>query len=109
MYSINFTQAADDCLNEIASFNTHRLGKEGAWDLADSLVDDIMVTLSEQPLMYPICSQLADYGLGYRERVDDRGFRVIFLVSGDRVNVLLILHQRQSIQDALVRHLLAYR
>lgn len=109
MYSTNFTQAANDCLQEIASFNAHRLGKEGAWELADSLVDDIEANLSEQPLMYPICSQLADYGLGYRERIDDRGFRAIFSVNGNRVDVLLILHQRQSIQDALLRHLLAYR
>lgn len=109
MYSTNFTQAAIDCLHEIASFNAYRLGKEGAWDLADSLIDDINSNLSEQPFMYPICSQLADYGLGYRERIDDRGFRSIFSVNGDRVDVLLILHQRQSIQDALLRHLLAYR
>lgn len=109
MYSTNFTQAANDCLQEIVSFNAHQLGKEGAWELADSLVDEIEANLSEQPLMYPICSQLADYGLGYRERIDDRGFRTIFSVKGDRVDVLLILHQRQSIQDALLRHLLAYR
>lgn len=109
MHSTNFTQAAIDCLQEIESFNAYRLGKEGASELTDTLIDDIVAHLSDQPLMYPICAQLADYGLGYRERIDDRGFRAIFSVAGERVDVLLILHQRQSIQDALLRHLLAYR
>lgn len=109
MYQVKITQTAIDCALDIEDFNTPRIGRDEAQALAFSLIDDAEVHLSESPQRFRVCAEMADYGLEVRERIDGRGYRTLFLVTEGTVEVLLILHQRQDIQGALFRHLVAYK
>lgn len=115
MPNVNITQTAIDCAIDIESFNTSRLGQIAAQELAESLIDDAQEHLSHDPMRFRVCPATADFGVVIRERIDSRGFRTLFEVTEGTedtegtVEVLLILHQRQNIQDALSRHLLAYK
>lgn len=115
MYKVIVTKTAVDCALDIQGFNTSRLGQKAAQELAFSLLDDAEAHLSQDPMRFRACPQLADFGVTVRERIDNRGFRTLFIVkegaegTEGTVYVLLILHQRQDIQGALSRHLLAYK
>jgi toxin ParE1/3/4 len=109
MNQVVITQTAIDCALDIEDFNAPIIGRDEAQALAYSLIDDAEAHLSENPLRFRACAEIADYGLDVRERIDSRGYRTLFSVTEGTVEVLLILHQRQDIQGALYRHLVAYK
>lgn len=110
MYQVQLAEAGFNCLQEIESFHIERSrDTAAAAAFTDRLLDEIESSLSENPLLYRQSLELANYGIDCRERIDALGYRTLYSVNGNRVEVLLILHQHQSIQHALYRHSLVYR
>lgn len=103
---VRVTDTALLCLQDIEAFDAVRSGAERAAALVEMLLTEAVTAISEQPLLYRQCPATADYGLDVHERIDQRGFRVLYSVKADAAYILLILHQRQSIEDALYRHLI---
>ncbi len=100
------TDSALTCLLDIESFDAVRNGAEHTAALVEVVITEAMTAISEKPLLYRQCQSTADYGLDVRERIDQRGFRVLYSVRADAVYILLVLYQRQNIEDALYRHLI---
>lgn len=104
--AVRVTDTALICLQDIESFDAVCSGAEHAAALVEVVITEAVTAISEHPLLYRQCPSTVDYGLDVRERIDPRGFRVLYSVRADAAYILLVLHQRQSIEDALYRHLI---
>jgi len=103
------TEAAFTCLQDIESFKSNVIGADEAASLADEVLMESVSAISEDPLRYRVCTQLADYGLQVRERIDRHGYRTLYEVKDDVAQIILVLHTRQDIVLALYRHMILRR
>ena len=103
---VRVTATALTCLQDIEAFDAVHSGAEHAAVLVETLLTEAVAAISANPLLYRQCPSTADYGLDVRERIDQKGYRVLYSVQHDAAYILLVLHQRQSIDDALYRHLI---
>lgn len=103
---VRVTATALICLQDIEAFNAERSGPVQAAVLVDTLLTEAVAAISANALVYRQCPTTTDYGLDVRERIDQKGFRVLYCVQPDAAYILLVLHQRQNIEDALYRHLI---
>lgn len=103
---VRVTATALTCLQDIEAFDAIDNGAEHAAALVETLLTEAVTAISVNSLFYRRCPSMADYGLDVRERIDQKGYRVLYSVQPDAVYILLVLHQRQSIEDALYRHLI---
>ncbi|BBQ32850.1 hypothetical protein WP2W18E01_P10970 (plasmid) [Aeromonas caviae] len=103
---VRVTATALTCLQDIEAFNAVHCGPEQAAVLVETLLTEAVAAISTNALLYRQCPATADYGLDVHERIDQKGYRVLYSVQPDAAYILLVLHQRQSIEDALYRHLI---
>lgn len=103
---VRLTDTALTSLQDIEAFLAVQHGVTQAAALVESLLLDAATAIGEQPLIYRQCPTTTDYGLDVRERIDQKGYRVLYSVTPEAAHILLVLHQRQSIGDALYRHLI---
>ncbi|WP_429168457.1 type II toxin-antitoxin system RelE/ParE family toxin [Aeromonas rivipollensis] len=106
MLQVRVTATALSCLQDIEVFDGGHSGAEHAAALVETLLTEAIAAISANSLLYRQCPSTADYGLNVRERIDQKGYRVLYSVQPDAAYILLVLHQRQSIEDALYRHLI---
>jgi len=83
---VRVTATALTCLQDIEAFDAVHSGAEHAAALVETLLTEAVAAI--------------------RERIDQKGYRVLYSVQPDAAYILLVLHQRQSIEDALYRHLI---
>ncbi|QWA10872.1 type II toxin-antitoxin system RelE/ParE family toxin [Sodalis ligni] len=103
MVNVNITETALLCLTDIESFQSDLNGAQSAAELTESLLLDSVAALQEDPKRYRYNSILADFGLKVRERLDPKGYRLLYDENDEDVNILLILHTRQDLVRALYR------
>lgn len=106
-FKVNFTETAAICMEEVESFKRQNIGAAAAADFTDTLLEGIIEGLSNNPERHQVCPELLDLGVtSIRERNTPDGYRTLFEVNESSVYVLAVLHQRQSIQDTLFRHMI---
>ena len=104
-FTVRFTRGSARDLEDICGYLVRHGPPERAEVLLDR-VEEVLGGLSEFPLRGRYPKELADLGiLEYREvRIDP--YRVIYRVTGERVDALLIADGRRDMQTLLQRRLL---
>lgn len=102
--NVVITESAFLSLQDIESYKTASLqSSQEAAAFTDALFDAAIEALQHNPERFKMCLELTSYGLQYRERITDDGYRTLFRIAGDNVYIMAFLHQRQSVQEALYR------
>ena len=108
--TIRFTEIAQQSIEDqtvhLAGF--HSL--DYAVHKLDTVIDAIQDKLLSSPLGYPISSQASDLGILHYRELNTDGYRVLFeIVEADQaLVVLLVLRDKQSVENALVRYCLLH-
>lgn len=105
-YTLRFTRTAEVCLFDIESFKTSTMGTALAARFVDDLFDVIVNNLEADPFRYRYNIELLELGLETREYLTNQGYRVLYGIDDNVVDVWLILHTRQDIETALWRHMM---
>lgn len=105
-YVIQFARAAEMCLSDIESLKITTLGAEAAAHFVDALLDDIVEHLENDPLRYRQNIQLAELGFDAREFLEPNGYRTLYGVKEQVIDVWLVLHTRQDVEKALWRYMM---
>ena len=95
-------------LSQAVDFLTRREARSPAEILAllENITQDFEQRMDDQPLSCQYCQEAQWLGRSdYREYHQD-GYRVVYQVQDHAVYALLFLHQKQSLQKALVDHCL---
>lgn len=112
-YSIRYTPPAQQSLEDLMdSFQSYRkMDADAALEKTRALLAAIREKLSPNPQMYRRCEEAENLGLdSYRQLLID-GYRVLYEIQegpDPLVAIHLVIHQRQSIQDQLIRYCLIY-
>ncbi len=104
--TVEITNSAFSCLQDIESFKVNTLGAEAAGHFVEQILSESVVAIGNNPTLYRINSDLADYGLHVHERIDEYGYRFLYELHDSVASILLILHTKQDIVSALFRHMM---
>lgn len=104
MFTVEVTESAFRCLADIESFKIESMGIEEAANFTETLLSDAIKHIKEDPERYRFNPILADFGLKVRERIDLKGYRILYEKRNHSIYLLLILHMRQDLITALYRH-----
>lgn len=110
-YDLRYTPPAKQSLEDLTdSFLSYfRMDGDAAEEKVRGLVKTIRQKLSQNPYLYRACDEAVELGLDkYRQLLFD-GYRVLYEVQeGDAplVAIHLVVKQRQSLKDQLIRYCL---
>jgi plasmid stabilization system protein ParE len=107
-YTVDFTHTAELSVEDQIEHLAIYQGTDSALTRVLGTIDVAAQKLATNPKGYKICPQASELGvLNYRELNTDR-FRFIYEIMEDelRVVVHLVLGEKQSVEDALVRNCL---
>lgn len=99
-------QSIEDQIVHLADY--HKL--EYAAQRLDTVVDALQDKLMSAPLGYPISSQASDLGILHYRELNTDGYRVFYeIVDADQaIVVVLVLRDKQSVENALFRYCLLH-
>ena len=100
---VKFTQMAENCLQEIESFAIEHFPENEVSEFVDGLVIRNYEAICENPTLYRYNKTLLDFGIKFRERIDN-GYRCLYEIENDTVFVMLFLRTKQDLISALYRH-----
>ena len=107
--NVIFTKTFDRTLHRAVDFLLVNSGftEEEAIERVTKTIQSFEDRMTDQPLSCQLCRETEKLGvMTFREYHRD-DYRVIYMTTNSEVMALLFLHQRQSIQKALVDHCLS--
>ena len=107
--SVVYTDTFNKTLHKVVSFLSAcpDVSEDRAIGHAIEIIQFFEERMAEQPLSCQICKEAERLGVFGFHEYHKNDNRIIYSLKGDQVIALLFLHQRQSIQKALIDHCLA--
>lgn len=104
--TVEITESAFLCLQDIESFKINIIGAEAAGQFVEQMLSGSVVAIGNNPTLYRINPDLANFGIRVHERIDEHGYRFLYELQDSVASILLILHTKQDIVSALFRHMI---
>jgi len=109
---INTTNTFENTVDTVINHLSERDAEHTVIEKIESLVEHFEEKVSDNPYLYSKCSELVEYGVSEIRACNLNGFRILYEAyeDGDKtvVVMLLLLSQRQSIQNQLIEHCILY-
>ncbi len=110
---INTTKTFENTVDTAISHLAQREDEYTVIEKIENLVEHFEEKVTDNPYLYSKCSELVEYGISEIRAFNLNGFRILYEAyeDGDKivVVVLLLLSQKQSIQNQLIEHCILYK
>lgn len=104
-YTIEVSEIAVQCLQDIESYKSDFIGSDRAAVLVENLLNDSVMNIMEDPERYRFNPHLSELGLMLRERLDvETEHRVLYHFDGSHIEILLFVNMKQDFQKMLYRY-----
>ncbi|KFF42147.1 RelE/ParE family plasmid stabilization system protein [Pseudomonas sp. BRG-100] len=105
-YTVIAQQSIEDQIVHLADYQS----LDHAFQRLGTVIDTLQKKLLSTPLGYPISPQASDLGIMHYRELNTDGYRVFYeIVDADQaIAVVLVLRDKQSVENALVRYCLLH-
>lgn len=105
-----FEQTVERAITHLAPWSSESI----IIDKIDNIIDVFQEQVTSNPFIYPRCAELAEYGSVNIREFKRNDFRLLYEITQETedlivIDVLLLLGQKQSIQNQLIEHCLFYK
>lgn len=109
---INTTNTFENTVDTVINHLSERDAEHTVIERIENLVEHFEQKVGDNPYLYSKCNELVEYGTSEIRACNLNGFRILYEAyeDGDKtvVVMLLLLSQRQSIQNQLIEHCILY-
>lgn len=108
--TIRYTETAQQSIEDQIVYLADYHGLESAYQRLENVADALQVKLLTAPLGYPVSPQASELGILHYRELNTDGYRVFYEIveAGQAIVVLLVLRDKQSVENALVRYCLLH-
>ncbi|MGR6831060.1 type II toxin-antitoxin system RelE/ParE family toxin [Aliivibrio wodanis] len=111
---INVTDTFEQTVESSITHLTPWSSEELVINKVEKLIDDFQEQVTSNPFIYPRCAELAEYGSSNIREFKRNDFRLLYEITQETedlvvIDMLLLLRQKQSIQNQLIEHCLFYK
>lgn len=110
---INVTDTFENTVDTAISHLAQREDEFTVIEKIENLVGHFEEKVTDNPYLYSKCSELVEFGTSEIRAFNFNGFRILYEAyeDGDKtvVVMLLLLSQKQSIQNQLIEHCILYK
>ncbi len=104
-FSIVVAPVAQQCLADIESYKSGKIGAQQAATFVDNLLMESVTNITQDPERYRFNVYLSDRGLMLRERLDvESEYRVLYDFDGTNIEILLFVSMKQDFGRLLYRY-----
>ena len=102
-FNLRFTHSASQSLEDQVHHLAIYHGNEAALAKVGALIDSIALRLTATPMGYPVSYQASELGIVQYRELNTEGYRVFYEVFESDIVVGLVVRQKQSVEQALIR------
>lgn len=110
---VNVTETFENTVDSAISYMSQWSSEVMIIDKVNNLIDNFLNNVHENPFMYCVSPELIELGIADIREFNRDGFRILYeaVEKKDKViiNILLLLRQKQNIQNQLVEYCITYK